>query len=153
MKDRSTSKRTNGKYSISELAILHAAVSIATVAHKGQFRRDGITPYIQHPKKTASFLGEDDIEGRAVAWLHDTLEDTQLTSDNLISKNIPKHLVDAIDILTKKPDQPYDLYLELVKMNKISRRVKIADMMANLSDNPTKKQINKYLKGLKFLLT
>ncbi len=134
---------------LKQLPVDAAAEIIATHAHKGQFRRDGITPYIEHPRAVANSL--INIRLKAVAWLHDVLEDTSITTFDLLVNGIPGDIVDAVEILTKQPKQDYGKYLKLVKSNWMAKAVKIADMKANLADSPTIKQVQKYTQGLSFL--
>jgi hypothetical protein len=54
--------------------------------------------------------------------------------------------------MTHKDGESYGKYLEPIKNNPLAKKVKIADMLANLADSPTEKQIQKYAKGLLFLL-
>ena len=84
--------------------------------------------------------------------LHDVLEDTKTTAHDLLNAGIDEDVVVAVQILTKHPSRSYDEYLKLVKLNDLARHVKIADMLSNLSDSPTIKQIRKYATGLLFLI-
>jgi len=56
-------------------------------------------------------------------------------------------------ILTKGEGQNYDEYLYYVKSNELAKRVKIADILSNLADDPTDKQIVKYAKALTYLMS
>lgn len=132
---------------MSSSSIVNLAQSIATEAHQGQFRRGGIIPYIEHPRAVVSRVGND-LDAQVVAWLHDVIEDTDHTADSLIAQGIPENLVASIVILTKNPSSTYDDYLKGVASCPIAKKVKIADMLSNLADRPTKKQIQKYAKGL-----
>ena len=58
----------------------------------------------------------------------------------------------TIELLTKKPGQDYFDYLKAIKANRLATEVKIADIIDNLSDDPTEKQMKKYVKALAFLL-
>jgi (p)ppGpp synthase/HD superfamily hydrolase len=121
-------------------------------AHFNQYRRDGKTPYIEHiyaVEKRVSHFGND---YRAVAVCHDILEDTKVTYSDLENEGIPENILKAVEILTKSDDISYDEYLYSIKCNELARKVKIADMLSNLADNPTDKQIKKYAKGLLFLV-
>jgi (p)ppGpp synthase/HD superfamily hydrolase len=125
---------------------------LAEKAHSGQYRRDGKTPYIEHiyaVEKRVSHLGND---YRAVAIAHDLLEDTDITSYDLLKEGVPEHIVAAVSLLTKYVGMTYKKYLVEVKANELARRVKIADMLSNLADDPTDNQIKKYAKGLDFLV-
>ncbi|MEO1496447.1 MAG: HD domain-containing protein [Planctomycetota bacterium] len=124
---------------------------IATAAHAGQFRRDGVTPYIEHPAAVASRASQTP-ESQAAAWLHDVLEDTPVTRDDLLSRGVPEGVVVAVEALTKRRDLSYDENLDRVAANDLARGVKIADMLSNLADTPTQRQIRKYAQGLLRLL-
>jgi (p)ppGpp synthase/HD superfamily hydrolase len=137
--------------------LLQLAIDIATKAHAGQFRFDGITPYIDHPKTVAAMFNDYSNVTTAyylktVAWLHDVLEDTKVTADDLLQAGIHWTAVEAVVALTKLPGEDYDAYLIRVKANFLARQVKIKDILHNLSDNPTKNQVKKYAKALQFLL-
>jgi len=123
------------------------ARDIATAAHRGQFRRDGITPCIVHPEAVASRVGTDP-KMLAVAWLHDVLEDTDETVESLVDKGIPEEVVASVEILTKSNGVRYDEYLDRVLTDSVARSVKVADMLSNLSDSPSDRQIRKYAYGL-----
>ena len=69
---------------MSSREIVRLAAQIATDAHRGQFRRDGVTPYISHPEAVAKRVEGDDL-AEAIAWLHDVLEDTAIKVQDLVS--------------------------------------------------------------------
>jgi len=128
------------------------AAALAELAHSGQFRRDGTTPYIDHPRAVAArAAGDPTIE--AVAWLHDVLEDTSVTEGTMRDRGIPDDVIACVRLLTHDDRVEYEEYLAGIKANPIAKRVKIADMLTNLGDRPTDKQILKYSKGLLFLLS
>jgi (p)ppGpp synthase/HD superfamily hydrolase len=136
--------------------LVNKSLDIARKAHAGKFRRDGVTEYIVHPIDVANRVKKFGLEYVCVAYLHDVLEDTLLMSYDLIDQGIPKHIVEAVKILTKEKGMNYagyyfDEYLYNVRNNELARRVKIADMISNLADNPTDKQIRKYGEGLVYL--
>jgi (p)ppGpp synthase/HD superfamily hydrolase len=122
-----------------------------TNAHAGQFRRDGKTPYIEHIFAVENRVKHLGNKYRAVALAHDLFEDTKVTTHDLLTMGIEEDIVAAVQILTKHPSRSYDEYIKLVKFNNLACHVKIADMLSNLSDSPTIKQIRKYSKGLLFL--
>lgn len=127
------------------------ASSIARKAHYGQFRRDGITPYITHPEAVAESLEGEHPDVIAAAWLHDVLEDTDTTMQDLLLSGLPGSVVEAVVSLTKKRGDTYEAYLWRVGMNEIARKVKTADIQHNLSDSPTERQIAKYRNALQYL--
>lgn len=137
------------------------AEAIATRAHAevNQVRFDG-SPYIEHPRRVANRIINGTFENvpdhwRAqaicVAWLHDVLEDTNVTRAELEAQ-FPSQIVEAVAALTKTEGVDYMEYLRKVKETPLARYVKIADMLDNLSDSPSKKQVKKYSTGLAFLL-
>ena len=131
--------------------VYQIAIEISAKAHANQFRKDGKTPYFLHPYRVSQRL-KDDEEAQVVALLHDSIEDTEETEESLLEKGIPQHLVNSIKVLTKDDDTDYETYLERVKEDPIAKKVKIADMLDNLSDKPSEKQIIKYSKGFLKLL-
>lgn len=130
--------------------IVKLAEEVATKAHEGQFRRGGVIPYIQHPKAVASRVGND-IDAQVVAWLHDVIEDCDISQEDLKEKGFSDTQIHAIQLMTKSREIPYDEYLENIATSPLATKVKIADMISNLADSPTKKQLKKYAKGLQRL--
>jgi (p)ppGpp synthase/HD superfamily hydrolase len=141
---------------------IELAKAIASMAHQGQFRKGGEEPYIIHPARVAKRVLEEfgnnfaDAEFFvAVAWLHDSIEDSggKVTSDWLLYIGVDQSIVDGVVAITKVDGEDYEKYLARVKANKYARTVKIQDMLDNLSDSPSQRQIVKYAKGLQFLLS
>jgi len=128
------------------------AQEIATQAHEGQFRRDGITPYIKHPEAVASFFKKGSMAWQ-VAWLHDVLEDTKWTEDDLVKAGMDDWVIVNVKWLTHRKEETYAQYITRVAHSEISKRIKIADIFANLSDSPTDRQKEKYRKALAVLLS
>lgn len=131
------------------------AYEIAKRAHLGQVDKAG-EDYIKHPEKVASFVETD--EEKAVAYLHDVIEDTELTLEDLHEYGFSEEVIEAVDIITKKKGENYRSYLKSVKKNKLARAVKLADLRHN-SDltrltKITEKDIErkeKYQKAIDFL--
>ena len=126
-------------------------LALATWAHSYQYRRDGVTPYINHPKAVADSLAGESDQVIAAALLHDVLEDTKLTEQDLRELDIDDAVIEAVKLLTKGDDQPYEEYLQKILTNEIALKVKLADIKNNLSDSPTAKQVAKYSKALQIL--
>ena len=104
------------------------AFFIAARAHKGQ-RDKGGKPYIFHPLKVSlNVRGKDE---KIVALLHDVIEDTSYTIDDL--KFLTKNQREALLLLTHDKDTPYMIYIEAIKKNKIASRVKLADLDQNMN--------------------
>ena len=104
------------------------AYEIAKKAHLGQIDKAG-EDYIKHPEKVASFVNSD--EEKAVAYLHDVIEDTELTLEDLREYGFSEEVLEAVDVITKKKGQDYQTYLNSVKENKLARVVKLADLRHN----------------------
>lgn len=126
----------------------HIALQLAKQAHKGQKDKAG-KDYIQHPIHVAEQM-QTDIE-KTVAYLHDVVEDTDVTLSLLQEMGFPGEVVDAVDAITKRSGEEYNDYLQRVVGNPIARKVKIADMEHNSDitrfENPTEKdkeRCNKY---------
>lgn len=112
----------------SKQPMLELALSIATKAHRGQFDNVGID-YIEHPIFVASQV--DSEEEKAVALLHDVIEDSSVTAEELLNAGLPETVVTAVQILSKKKGQDYQTYLKTVKSNPLARAVKLADLKHN----------------------
>lgn len=129
------------------------ARAFAQKCHEGQFRRDGITPYIEHPALVASIVeriggGEQEI---TVAWLHDTMEDCGVTHP-VLAERFDLVIADAVEALTHQADENYTQSITRAMSNPIAHRVKVADNLANLSDAPSRNQVAKYAASLIQLL-
>ena len=131
------------------------ALSIATEAHRGQFDKAGVD-YIEHPIYVASQVVTE--EEKAVALLHDVIEDSHYTAEELLQAGLPETVVTAVQVLTKKKEQDYQTYLETVKKNPLARVVKLADLKHNsdlsrLSSITEKdrERLKKYKKAIDFL--
>lgn len=109
--------------------LVEKALMIAESAHSGQVDKAG-KPYIAHPKYVASLVETQ--EEKAAALLHDVLEDTDVTVQDLARAGIPEVVISAVCAISKKPGEPYETYLSRVKENPIARKVKIADLKHNM---------------------
>ena len=131
------------------------ALEIARKAHIGQVDKAG-APYINHPIKVASMVDEPD--EKMVAYLHDVVEDTDVSLEDLRKEGFDETVIVAIDCITHREGEPRDEYLERVKSNRLARVVKLADLKHN-SDisripNPTEKDYarrDRYLREIEFL--
>jgi len=137
------------------MSTLTRAIVLAAQHHEGQTDKGG-NPYILHPLRLMLQASTD--EERIVALLHDVVEDTALTLDDLRCEGFSKQIVEAIDRLTRRPGESYDQFIERIKGNDLARRVKILDLEDN-SDlsripNPSevdKRRLEKYRKALSVL--
>ncbi|QEO14944.1 hypothetical protein FLP10_11340 [Agromyces intestinalis] len=104
------------------------AKGIAFVAHHGQVDRMGAA-YIDHPARLAERF-DDDAEpiGAAVAWLHDVLERTDLTADDLLEAGVVPAVVEVVQLLTRSAELSDDAYYARIGRHPLARRVKLADL-------------------------
>ena len=109
-------------------SMVDLALSIARQAHEGQLDKEGVD-YIEHPIYVASQVKSE--KEKAVALLHDVLEDSPVSAEELLIAGLPEEVVTAVKVLTKKPMQDYQAYLETVKKNSLARVVKLADLKHN----------------------
>jgi GTP diphosphokinase / guanosine-3',5'-bis(diphosphate) 3'-diphosphatase len=124
------------------------ALAFATEKHKGQKRKGG-APYILHPIRVSQSVEGD--SAKIVALLHDVLEDTPTTIDEI--KHFGDDVVDAVVAITHKQGESYVEYIERVKLNTIATQVKIADIADNLNDLPSEHATLKMAKALDTLLS
>ena len=107
------------------------ARGIAFVAHRGQLDRSGL-PYIDHPGRIAErFDPATEPVAAAAAWLHDVLEDSDLTAQELFEAGVVPAVIDVVQLLTRTPDVAADEYYARIRRNPVARRVKLADIDDN----------------------
>lgn len=110
--------------------LLSTSLKLATIAHDGQFDKGGM-PYILHPLKVMHYLKTDDEELQAIAILHDIVEDTSTTWDDLREADITERVIEAVRALTKIAGQSYIEYKLAVLANRDAMLVKLADLRHN----------------------
>lgn len=141
------------------------AEEVATKAHLGQFRNDGRTPYITHCRTVASIV-ENMLDKNnhfnspyrdemiQVAWLHDVIEDTNITEQDLRNYGFYETVIQGVLAITKNPDktkEDYLSYLKRVKDNNLALNVKLADLEHNMSDLKHGNMRDKYTLAVWFL--
>jgi hypothetical protein len=110
------------------MATIEKALQIAAKAHEGQRDKEGL-PYILHPLRVmAAVAGED---AQIAAILHDVIEDTPVTADDLRAAGFSQTVVAAVVRLTHGKDEPYADYVVGCKGDDIARRVKLGDLADN----------------------
>lgn len=115
-----------------KLKKLSKAIEIAMHYHKGQFDRGGM-PYILHCIQVANFCYiKDDEDLKCIAVLHDILEDTTCTINNLIENGFNDRVINGIKALTKSKDMSSNEYLLQILKNDDAIKVKLADLQHNL---------------------
>lgn len=119
-------------------SLVDTAQEIAASAHEGQVDKLGAA-YIGHPARVASharaFGGSP--EAIAAAWLHDVLEDTEVTAEDLRASGIPEAVIEAVQLLSKRPGQSLQEYCANVRGNALALLVKQADLADNTDPERT----------------
>ena len=105
------------------------AIRIACFAHQGQVDKAGI-PYVLHPIHLAEQMETEDT--CVVALLHDIIEDTDVSVEDLEAVGFPQNQIDAIIVMTHDKGEDYMDYVRRVKKNPIAAVVKKEDILHNL---------------------
>lgn len=113
-----------------EQQLLGIAIALAASMHQEQFDRGGL-PYILHCLTVMHKVKSDDHWVKQVAVMHDIVEDTSVTLEQLTEMGFHKDVVEAIGLLTHKEGESYEDYIEGISKNKIARVVKMADLRHN----------------------
>lgn len=138
------------------MSTLERAIEIATEAHKGQLDKAG-NEYIGHPLRVMA-AGKT-VEEKITGVLHDVIEDSNLTPEELAAEGFSTTIIKALRCLTKQtPDEPYEKYIARIKNNPLATTVKLNDLTDNMdirrlpyiSDKDVKR-LKKYLKAYKQL--
>jgi (p)ppGpp synthase/HD superfamily hydrolase len=111
------------------MSTLEKAIAIAATAHAGQVDKAG-QPYILHPLRVMLRVNSD--EERIAAVLHDAVEDTPVTLDELRSQGFSEPIVEAVRALTKLPGESRLAAAERAAANPIAIVVKLADNAENM---------------------
>lgn len=111
-----------------EQDLLTTALHIAMNAHDGQVDRAG-KPYIFHPLTVATMTGSFD--EFVTGLLHDVMEDSDYTEEDLRLAGIPEHIIEALRLLTHEKSEPYMDYVRRLRHNQLAREVKLADLKHN----------------------
>ena len=117
---------------------VQTAQHIATEAHAGQRDKLG-AEYISHPARVAQRVTAYDSspEAAAASWLHDVLEDTEVSAADLRDQGIPDQVITAVELLSKQPGQSLEDYCTGVRENPTALAVKQADVDDNTDPERT----------------
>lgn len=107
--------------------LTNKALRIAYAAHAGQLDKCG-APYIFHPAHVAEQM--DDEMSTCVALLHDVVEDSDVTLDDL-AREFPPEVVEGVRLMTHDPSVDYLDYVRAIKGNPVAEKVKLADLAHN----------------------
>lgn len=134
---------------------VNKALKLCFEIHKDQFDKSEI-PYVFHPFYLASQFDNEDLV--VIALLHDVIEDSDLTLEDLVEYGFDEKVIAAIDVLTHKKGYSYMEYIRLIKTNELAKQVKLVDLTHNSDLNRLEvvsdkdlKRIEKYQKAIKEL--
>ena len=133
------------------------AQQIAQRAHGNTINPKTGEVYLTHPQYVASQVEGD--EAKAVAWLHDVVEDTNVTLDDLRAAGLSDAVVRGVDAMTHRPGEPCLSFVRRAAADPLARVVKEADVRHNLNlgriPNPSERDLErirvKYLPALRIL--
>lgn len=135
---------------------LNRAIEIAITAHEGQLDTNNDRPYIEHPFRVMN--AGHTLPEKIVGILHDVVEDTPWTLEQLREEGFTPEIVDGVDAMTRRDNETYDEYMLRVKANPIATRVKLNDLTDNMdirrwNEIPYHElaRLQKYLKAYKQL--
>lgn len=111
------------------MSTLERAIALAATAHAGQLDKGG-QPYILHPLRVMLRLSSE--HERVAAVLHDVVEDTDVTLEQLASEGFAAEVIAAVDALTKRPGETRMQAAQRAAMDDIARQVKLADNAENM---------------------
>lgn len=110
--------------------IIEKSLSIALKAYADKKDKAGKT-YILHPLRIMAKM--DTPEEMAVALLHDVIEDSNFTANDLLNEGISTIVVNAVQVLTKIKGETYDQFIDRVLENKLATKIKKADIEDNIN--------------------
>lgn len=135
--------------------LINRVLNLAYDAHNGQKDKSGV-PYIFHPYHLAEQMNTQDEV--ITALLHDVLEDTKTTVDEIRNIGVGEDIIEALQLLTHDKKTPYLDYIANLKDNVLAKKVKLADLRHNSdesrleADNEfTRKRREKYAKAIQIL--
>ncbi len=109
---------------------IEESIALSAKAHEGQFDKVR-QPYILHPLRVMLMMLT--FAERTVAILHDVIEDTDVTLDELKGRGYPPVILAALDSVTKRKGERYEDYVKRAAINTLGRKVKKADLLDNFS--------------------
>ena len=131
------------------------AMKLCFEAHKYQVDKSGI-PYVFHPFHVAEQMKDETTT--IVALLHDVVEDTKYTLDDIAAMEFGQDVVEALALMTHDKNVPYLDYVAKIKGNPIAKAVKLADLAHNsdptrldVIDEKVKERLQKYRKAIALL--
>ena len=128
------------------MSLLEKAIAIAVEAHKGQKDKAGDL-YILHPLRVMFRM--ETREEMVVAVLHDVLEDTPITPDQLKEMGFSETVLEALDSVTKRAGERYEDFVQRAALHPIGKKIKLADLRDNMDLSRLEKITNKDIRRVK----
>lgn len=110
--------------------LIELALHRALKAYSGKVDKAG-KPYILHPLRLAARL-EDQIS-QSVALLHDVIEDSDATEDDLRDDGFPESVISAVVALTRRKGESYEAFIDRVRVHPLARKIKLLDIEDNMN--------------------
>ena len=137
------------------MKLIERSLHIALRAYAGKTDKAG-REYIHHPLRVMAKM-KTDLE-MSVALLHDVIEDSDISAEQLLVEGIPAEVVEAVQCLSRHENEDYQDFIARTKQNKIAAKVKIADIEDNIDvlrlsslDQTDLARIKKYHAAWRFL--
>ena len=108
---------------------IERALSIALEAHRGQTDKYG-QPYVLHPLRLMQRFRDPELQ--TIAILHDVVEDSDWTLEQLQDAGFVDRVVGAVDALTRRDEESYEDLIDRAAANSLARQVKLADLEDNM---------------------
>jgi hypothetical protein len=150
-------RRADDGVVVDDVAGLERAIRLAVSAHRGQvYPSPEPQPFILHPIRV--MLAVRGPRAQMAAVLHDVLEDTPMTADDLHAQDLPEEVIDAVKALTHRPQVDYEQYIQELARLPLAREIKTADIVDNLASTRrlpatpgTTERIARYERALRYL--
>ena len=127
--------------------MLEKAIQCAVKAHAGQKDKAG-APYILHPLRI--MMKMDNQAGMIAALLHDVVEDSSVTLADLCAEGFSEEVIAAVDHLTRREGEAYEMFINRLRHNPLAVKVKLADLEDNMDirriENVTESDIERIQK-------
>ncbi|EMN5288401.1 GTP pyrophosphokinase [Pseudomonas aeruginosa] len=112
------------------MVLIEMALQRAMSAYMGKVDKAGM-PYILHPLRLMARF-TDPIE-QAVSLLHDVIEDSDTTAEDLLNEGFPEVVVEVVVILSRRRGESYADFIERICLHPLARKIKLADIEDNLN--------------------
>lgn len=131
------------------------ALKLCFQVHRDQVDKNGL-PYVFHPFHLAEQMPDEDTT--VAALLHDVVEDSSYTLEDLAAMGFPQQVIRALEKLTHDDSVPYPTYVAALEADPIARQVKLADLRHNSDltrldavDQKARERAEKYRRAIRLL--